>query len=241
MFLSDDLFDYHQDKIEKLYKKLFQCQMDIIDAYNTQWEEVNDLIEKGQIEVTEYEADAFGLKTDDMYIFQLDGHLPFIPNYNIKDNYKHYKKSRLFISSRLNDVCNKIGTELIPPPVGIIIAVHHYGKIFDVNNFECQLIVNTFKRRLYKDDNIRIVPFMIQMAIPTSDKLRTMIYVGSKEYIATNVLDIAEEYHRIDTLPGAVAGNIPRLARKELIKKSTSTLSPCSLKTSKKLPERDIM
>jgi hypothetical protein len=211
-----DLHDIYQDRISSQLIELGKVENNIIEIYNSQWMDVNSMIEKGEITDRDYVANSYGLKiNDNLFAFQLDGLLPFMSSklpYHIREGRKTYNASRYFIIGRLKSVCAKLKPSQIKAPVGV--AVIHYGgrKLFDIDNRQKKIIINSLKFHLYKDDTFDILDLVIEKHIQSSEE-KTMIFVGESDNILMNLHSLINQHSDIKKHPNAVVGDIPFLTR----------------------------
>lgn len=211
---NEQLVKSHVTKVDMAQERLFNAQLDLIKAYERQWAEMNYLVENGQWdEKAFYLANAYGLKVnEEMYVFQLNAPLPFLPN----PYYTRFSKSneefmiaKLLIASQLRDVINQVEPELMRQPAALLIKHHHDGtRIFDMDNKAKQVVINTIRQKLIVDDNVNALSFYSEEAIQ-DDENRTMFYVGpcaKKTFMET---EITKLYHRIDHISGVIEGEYP--------------------------------
>lgn len=210
-----DLVKSHVNKVDMAQEKLFNAQYNLIRAYERQWAEMNYLIENGQWDgKAVYLGNAYGMKVDiEMYVLQLDMPLPFLPNpyvLRFKENAKEYYLAKQLISEQLRDVIEQLGDGPMLSPAALLIK-HYYQKvrIFDLDNKAKQVVINSFKNRLIKDDDIKHLPYYGEEGVVSKDGNRTMIYLGPDSKRRYMEHEIALKYERIDQLPGVTEGKYP--------------------------------
>lgn len=201
-----------QEQLDKKYDELTRVQLDILEIYYKQWDMViNSNWFAGKPDDKSW-GNAYGLRVDDMHIFQLDGILPRIERPIRKHNYKHYSTFRQFINARLSNVCSQLKPKAYDVPVAIVV-VHYYNgnRLFDVDNREKEIIINTLKRHLYRDDTCNRLTFFAEKSIKTSDEPRTMIYVGPEKEVISMIEKTIFDYPQIDCMDGVFESNYPLL------------------------------
>ena len=212
----DGFVKYHADKVDMAQEKLFAAQKELIEAYKRQWAEMNYLIENELwSEKAVYSAAAYGLKVDnEMYVFQLNAPLPFLPN----PYYMRFKKSReefvvakLLISLQLLDVINQMGPEPIGQSAALMIRHYYSGnvRLFDMDNKAKQVLINTFRGKLIVDDNAESFSYYSEKAI-RGQADRTMLYLCPEPDSPLMEMEIAPRYPRIDHLPEVITGKYPQ-------------------------------
>jgi hypothetical protein len=187
--------------------ELMLAQLKIIEFYKQQWAQANAL----PIEERKYEANSYGIKIDDIYVFQLDGVLPHIPSFDIntKVSRKHYKIATNFITARLKNVCKLMECVPTMEPMALVIVNHYVGeRIFDIDNKEKMTIVNALKGQVYHDDNMKNLPCIIELSNQVEEHPRAMIYTGPASKALHIHGDIIEKCSRIDHLDSVVVGNL---------------------------------
>lgn len=214
----DKLFNY-ETRLEEKYGELFKLQTEIINFYKKQWEEMNDLIAHGYSEEPNYIANAYGLKVKDFHIIQLDGMLPRIPKHNIHKYREHYGIAKRFISSRIMDICKNLNCKCYKEPVALIVMHYHTGnRLFDVDNKEKQIIFNSLKGWLFKDDDWEHLQFASEGVGEICTEPRTMLYIGPASEVAYMIKTLINEFKRIENLPNVVKGSLAE----KMIKKKVS-------------------
>lgn len=213
-----DLFDVYQKRISSKLVELGKIELDILELYEGQWIEVNQMMEKGILQDCNYDANAYGLKVNDsLFVFQLDGLLPFLSShepYYIKDSRKHHSASRSFIVRRLKNICSKFNVSFIQPPVGIAIIYYGGRKSYDVDNKHKRMIINSVKGSLFKDDTREILSTNIEKYIP-SEHEKTLIFVGAADIIESELNTLVKRHNDIKTYPDVIVGDIPFVTKKE--------------------------
>ena len=209
-----------EQEINRKNMELRQAHLKLIDLYVEQWKEINA---SGMWEdELRYKGNAYGLKEDSIFIFQINGPLPRIIKQDLMDQGVYVKKARNFIVGRLSSVCRKMSKmenlEKYKVPVAIII-VHYYNlnmnRVFDMDNKEKSAIINTLRGVLYKEDTVKEVSFTAEIARPIDSEPMTMVYVGPTERSIYMLQNTICEYPRIDNLANVIIGDAPRfVARK---------------------------
>lgn len=205
-----------EKEIDSKNMEIKQVHLKLIDLYKEQWEEVNAL--GVQEDEARYKGNSYGLKKDGAFIFQLDGPLPRITKQEFVDQDAYVKKVRNFIVTRLSSVCRKMdqieNLEMYNVPVAIII-VHYYSlgmnRAFDMDNKEKSVIINTLKGFLYKNDTVKEVSYVAEIAKPINSEPRTMVYVGPTERATYMLHNTVNKYSRIDNLANVFTGDVPKL------------------------------
>lgn len=211
-----DLFDVYQSRISSKLVELGKVELDILELYQNQWVEVNEMMGKGDLQDCNYDANAYGLKVNDsLFVFQLDGLLPFISShepYYIKDSRKHHSTSRRFIVRRLKNICSKLNAAFIQSPVGIAIIYYGGRKSYDVDNKHKRMIINSVKGSLFKDDTRETVSINIEKYI-SFEQEKTLIFIGEADIIESELNVLEKQYNDIKTHQNVVVGDIPFVIR----------------------------
>ena len=210
----EEFVKFHANKVDMVQEQLFNVQMDLIKAYERQWAEMNYLIENGYWDKKAfYLANAYGLKIDDeMYVFQLNASLPFLPN----PYYTRFKKSReefmaakMLVWGQLRDVINQLEVKQLRQPAALLIKHYHDGtRIFDMDNRAKQVVINSLRPDIIADDNVQSLPFYSEEAIQAEEN-RTMLYLGpysKRVYIEDEIVKL---YPKINNLLVVVEGKYP--------------------------------
>lgn len=212
---NEQLMKSHVTKVDMAQEKLYNAQLELIKAYERQWAEMNYLIENGQWdEKAIYLSNAYGLKIDEeMYVFQLSAHLPFLPNpyyTRFKKSKEEFMAAKLLIISQFREVINQLRPELMRQPAALLIKHHHNGtRIFDMDNKAKQVVINSLRQKLIVDDNVKALSYYSEEAIQ-GDENRTMLYLGPHSNRMLMETVITQHYLRIDDSPGVVEGKYPR-------------------------------
>lgn len=211
--------EYHEDRIALIQKRLYKEQKALIEAYKSEWAEINNLIKTGHWdEKAVFKGNAYGLKIDDdSYVFQIDAALPFLPNVYYRDfeqSYEEYYAIKLFISLQLRDVIEQIGDGPMKRPAALLIKhYYHNVRVFDLDNKAKQVIINTLKTRLIKDDNINRLPYNSEEALWNDlwneHGNRTMLYLIPYDDRTLIETKITQQYPRIDNINEVLEGKIP--------------------------------
>lgn len=211
----DGFVKYHADRVDLAQERLFAAQKELIEAYKRQWAEMNYLIENGMWdEKAVYLANSYGLQVDEeMYVFQLNAPLPFLPNpYYMRFNKsrEEYVAAKLLIITQLRDVIDQLGPGLISQPAALLIK-HYYRdvRIFDMDNKAKQVLINTLRQKLIVDDNVKAFSYYSEEAIQAEED-RTMLYLCPAAGRVFMEREIVPRYPRIDHLPEVVTGKHPR-------------------------------
>jgi hypothetical protein len=208
----EELVKPHVNKVDTIQQRLFDAQFDLIKAYERQWTEMNYLIENGQWdEKAVLVANAYGLKVgEEMYIFQLDTALPFLPNTyysRFKQYHGDFVAAKLLVSLQLRDVIRQIGDGLMQEPAMLMIRHYYHGvKIFAMQNKAKQVLMNTFRQKLMVDDSYKSLSWYSEEAIRDTEN-RTMVYLCPQTKKSAMLNEIAPAYPRINDIPGVIVGN----------------------------------
>ena len=211
---NEELVKLHVNKVDMAQEQLFKAQFDIIKAYERQWAEMNYLIENGQWdEKAFYLANAYGLKVDEeMYVFQLNAPLPFLPNpfyTRFKKSKEEFMAAKLLVSAQLQDVISQLEPEKMRQPAALLIKHHYsYKRIFDMDNKAKQVVINTLRQKLIEDDNVKALAYYSEEAIQGNED-RTMLYLGPYSKRISMETEISSKYHCIDHLSESVEGKYP--------------------------------
>jgi len=208
----------HENEIDMLQQRLYRDQMALNEAYQREWADMNGLIEAGQWdESAVYEGNCYGLKVgEEKYIFQLDAPLPFLPNsfYRSFDKtYKEFYATKLLLSLQLRDVIEQIGEGFMDRAATLFIR-HYYHNIrtFDLDNKSKQVIINTLRKTLLKNDTIDYLKGFREDAIYNEPEIgsanHTMLYLypySESLYMETKIVS---KYPRIDNEEGVITGKL---------------------------------
>ncbi|MGE5543687.1 MAG: hypothetical protein ACM3UW_01815, partial [Bacillota bacterium] len=139
---------FHEDRVGKYFARLCEAQLDLIQAYEKHWAELNYLVRTRQWnEKIEYPANAYGLRmAKDVYIFEMDMPLPFVPNPYVRrfrESLKDYFTAKWLVSAQLNDVLEQMKVIQISDPAALYIK-HYYqdARLFDHDNKIKEIIIN---------------------------------------------------------------------------------------------------
>lgn len=214
------IIESHEDRIAMIQRRLYRDQMELIEAYKSEWAELNHLIKTGQWdEKAMFKGNCYGIKVDEeIYILQLDTALPFLPNTfyrSFKETSQEFYAIKLIISLQLRDVIEQIGDGPMKSPAALMIK-HYYHNVraFDLDNKAKQVVINTLRRSLIIDDNINRLSFYSEEAIWNdlweNRGNRTMLYLCPCIQRKFFESEVVPKYPRIDNLAGVFEGKIPQ-------------------------------
>lgn len=211
----------HENEIDMLQQRLYKDQMDLDEAYQSEWADMNELIHAGQWdEEAVFKGNCYGLKVgEEKYIFQLDAPLPFLPNtfYRSFDKtYKEFYAIKLMLSLQLRDVIEQIGDGPMTSPAALYVRhYYHNVRIFDLDNKSKQVLINTLRRVLLIDDTVNHLTGYREDAVYNESENgadnRTMIYLYPYRDLHYLESEVIPDYARIDNLKGVIVGKLCKI------------------------------
>jgi hypothetical protein len=214
------IIELHEDRISIIQQRLYRDQMDLNEAYMREWRDLNHLIKTGQWnEKATFKGNCYGLKVgDEMYVLQLDSALPFLPNNfyrSFEKTYKEFYATKLLLSLQLRDVIEQFGDGYMRRAAALFIKhYYHNVRMFDLDNKAKQVIINTLRQFLIKDDTVDYLSGFREDAVWNDlweeRGNRTMMYLCPYEKRIFMETEITSQYPRIDNMPGVIEGRIPK-------------------------------
>jgi len=237
MFSEESLkiLQSHENEINLFQQRLYRDQMALNEAYQREWTDLNELIKAGEWdENAVYQGNCYSIKVGEQkYVFQMDAPLPFLPNtfYRSFDKtYKEFYEIKLLLSLQLRDVIEQIGDGFMTYPAALFIRhYYHNVRIFDLDNKSKQVIINSFRKTLLKNDTVDYLTGFREDAIYNEPEVglanRTMIYLYP--YLDSHYMEneIVPKYPRIDNIEGVISGKLcqnmahPRPQMKDTVSK----------------------